>query len=179
MLEKISILETMGYLLGSGFLGSLITYFVTRFLDNKKEIKQRKFWIFRTLVTNLQNRLNYDFVSAVNLVQIDFYNDRRVISAWERYRSSLNWKNPTPSQEELISNNKGIEKTLAELVQSIGLSLGYKQDKLDILDKYYIPQGWHDDNNHLRKKEELLMEILEGKRSLNFNLAQNNKSKKL
>lgn len=34
----------------------------------------------------------------------------------------------------------------------------------------FIPQSWINVNNHLREKEWLLMEILENKRALNFNL---------
>jgi hypothetical protein len=179
MSEQLSTLQITGYLLGSGFFGSLLTLGITRYLDNKKEKNQRKLWIFRALVTNLQNRLNFDFVSAINLVQIDFSNDKKVIDTWEKCREALNIDfKQSRAEQELEILSKKINNSLADLVKTIGANLGYKQDKLDILDKSYSPQRWFDDESHIRKKEQLLMEILENKRPLDFRLTpvQNNTS---
>ena len=56
--------------------------------------------------------------------------------------------------------------------------MGYERDKLDILNKAYVPMRWQEDDSHIRKKEDLLVEILEGKRNLNVNLTPTPKTKK-
>ncbi len=144
---------------------------ITKYLDAKKEKNNRRLWIFRTLVANFQNRSIYDFVSAINLAEIEFDGDANVLKAWKNYRKAIEPKNPKPSNEQEVRTAlKEMDDALAELVKTIGISLGYKRDKLDILNNYFIPQSWINDDNHLREKERLLMEILRSERSLSFNI---------
>lgn len=171
MPEQLSTLQIIGYLLGSGFFGSLLTLIISKLLDNQEEKKNRKLWIFRTLLANFLNRHSYDFVSAINLVEVDFDGNNKVKAAWKSYRKTLSPRNPSPiSEEEIKTFLKEIDDALAELLKVIGDDLGYKRDKLDILNNAFIPQSWSNDNSHIRKKEQLLMELLENKRALNFNI---------
>jgi hypothetical protein len=170
MSEQHSTLQILGYLLGSGFFGSLFTTWVIRFFDSKKEKKDRKLWIFRVLMANFQNRFCYDIVSAINLVEVDFDGDNNVKKAWKNYLKTLKPKNPNPTDEQAKACLEEIDNALAELLKSIGASLGYKRDKLDILNNSFIPGRWQNDDFHIRRKEQLLMEVLENKRSLNFNV---------
>lgn len=169
-MEQLTLTQLIGYLLGSGFFGSIITLIAGKFLDHKKSKKDRQLWIFRDLMANRNNRLSPNFVTAVNLIALDFYGKKNVTDAWKTYHNALSSdvdKNSKDSQERFL---KQTNDSLAHLLKEIGFSLGYKMDKLDLLNGTYTPVRWFDDYDHIRKKEQLLLEILENKRSLKINI---------
>lgn len=146
MLEITQPLKIFGVpaaLLFSGVFGALITMFLTKLYDawrDKKASKQkRKLWVFRELMGNRNNRLSPDFVTAVNLIELDFYNEKKVNEAWKKYHAALSStfdKNNPDSQSRWLDK---LNHSLADLLQEIGESLGYKMDKLDLLHGAYTP----------------------------------------
>jgi hypothetical protein len=79
-----------------------------------------------------------DPVNAINLVEVDFYNCRKVEAAWNSYKSHLN--DSSKPEDEAWHETK--ERLLAKLLFEIAAVLGFKIPALDIFKGGYAPKGW-------------------------------------
>ena len=72
-------------------LSPLIAVQVTRYLDNKKEARERQLWIFKTLMATRASSLSPHHVEALNRIDLEFKaqtkKDKDVIEAWKVYLS--------------------------------------------------------------------------------------------
>jgi hypothetical protein len=71
------------------FAGPLLAVRLTRSLDLKREERQRKFQIFKDLMTTRSTQINYEHVKALNAIEVEFYNDEKIIYAWKKYMECL------------------------------------------------------------------------------------------
>ena len=118
--------------------------------------------IFRTLMRTRRTRLFIDHVSALNLVEIEFRDDKKVSAACKSYLEDLGSEQPRRADEEVAVDSTGEEmrirneryntrvvkareKLLATLLHEMAQVLGYKEvAALDIFKGGYSPQGWAD-----------------------------------
>ena len=54
------------------FLGPIVAVRLTRYLDNKNEIKNRKLELFRTLMSTRAYSISWEHVSALNRIDVEF-----------------------------------------------------------------------------------------------------------
>lgn len=80
------------------FAGPAVGAWLTRRLDDRRELQKRKFDIFRALMRTRKMPLHIDHVSALNLVEVEFVKNKQVISAWKSYLTNLS--EPFPPVEE-------------------------------------------------------------------------------
>ena len=78
-------------------LGPIISVIVTRILDNYREKRQRRMQVFRDLMQTRGVRLDPIHVAALNVVEIEFYNDQRAIPI----SHFTGGKNPYPEPPKL------------------------------------------------------------------------------
>jgi len=145
--------------------GPLIAVQLTRYLDNKKEIRDRKLQIFKTLMASRANNISMYHVEALNRIDLEFNSnsksEKNVISAWKEYHDLLANKELSPEQW----NIKRID-LLVELLFKMSLVLGYEFDKIHIKNSAYSPMAHGNIENQLSDIREGFVEILDGKRSL-------------
>jgi hypothetical protein len=119
------------------FLAPLIAVQVTEFVNRRRDAKERRTWIFRTLMGARASRISQDHVRALNMIDIDFHGrDRRskaVLKAWKAYLNHLNTQGPPD-----IWVSKGSD-LFVELLFEMALCLGYSLDKTDIRSTSYFP----------------------------------------
>lgn len=65
------------------FSGPFFAILVSRILDNGKEQRARQMEIFRTLMRTRRTPIWAEHVGALNLVEIEFKDDPKVIAAWK------------------------------------------------------------------------------------------------
>ncbi|MDE2314976.1 MAG: hypothetical protein KGK06_01085, partial [Xanthomonadaceae bacterium] len=53
-------------------LSPLIAVQVTRYLDNKKEVRERQLWIFKTLMATRASSMSPHHVEALNRIDLEF-----------------------------------------------------------------------------------------------------------
>lgn len=132
-------------------VGPILAVVITRMSDKRREVTERRMDIFRTLMRTRKMPIHYDHVGALNLIEIEFAKEKKVIAAWKAYFLKLNERFPTnlPSQaaDEVISQR---QKLLTKLIFEISQVLQFKVEQLDILDGSYVPQGWSDDETEQR-----------------------------
>ena len=147
-------------------VGPFVAVRLTRHLDNKKEIKERKLNVFKTLMATRANTISMTHVEALNRIDLEFnYRNKRekaVVDAWKEYFDLLNsFDNMQPEQWYI----KRVD-LLVELLHKMAQVLDYDFDKTHIKNSSYSPLAHgiiEDEQKTLRKN---LIELLDGKRSV-------------
>lgn len=148
-------------------LGPIIAVLITRWLDNRRFAMERKLSIFRALMKDRRNQTSYDFVTALNLIEIDFHKEKKVMAAWQKLHESLS------SQRPHVDDKDGWDRKFQEwnnnttrLLCEIGRTLGISKEQIDIQSGGYMPEAWGNERQQRDYLQKLLIELLENKRGL-------------
>lgn len=117
-------------------IGPIIAIRLTRYLDNKKEERERRLQVFKTLMETRAYTVSWVHVAALNRIDVEFYKDKNVIASWKQYLDLLNNTSMEP--------NLWADKRLAlfvELLHIMGQSLDYDFDKTHIKNSSYCPKA--------------------------------------
>lgn len=146
-------------------LSPLIAVQVTKWLEGKKEAKDRRLYVFRTLMSTRAQRLSVAHVQALNLIDINFDGsgplDSAVITAWREYLDQLSTGDPTAT-----TWGQRNDDLFARLMVAMGRAVGYRFDAVHIKRGAYIPTA------HARIDEEqaqfraAMLALLKGETSL-------------
>ena len=150
-------------------IGPVIAVRVTRYLDDKKEIRERKLQIFKTLMATRAYTISYDHVFTLNKIDLEFSKsikgEKEVIEAWKAYLDLLGDKTITGETWA----NKRVE-LLVELLHKMALVLDYDFDKTHIKNSSYSPVAHGDNEADIVAIRKGLIDILEGKRVLQMHI---------
>lgn len=108
---------------------------VGQFLQNRSQKRKDKMDIFKTLMVS-RNGWTPERVSALNIIDIVFADDKNVRRDWKEYFEKLCIENPTGNDLVMI------QKSHYKLLETMANSLGYK-DKItwETIQNPYIPKG--------------------------------------
>jgi len=143
--------------------GPVIAVRDTRYLDDIKEIRDRKLSIFKKLMATRAYILSWDHIEALNRIDLEFDRQRKgekaVIEAWKEYLDLLGNKSLSPEQWAV----KRID-LLVELLHKMALVLKYDFDKTHIRNSSYSPLA----HGELEEQQALIrrgiIQILDGSR---------------
>lgn len=82
------------------FAGPAFAVWLTRQLDDRRELQQRKYDIFRTLMRTRKMPIHVDHVGALNLIEVEFIKDVQVIAAWKSYLADLSGTVPPVEEKD-------------------------------------------------------------------------------
>jgi hypothetical protein len=145
--------------------GPIIAVQLTRYLDSKREVRERKLQIFKTLMATRSYNISWDHVMTLNRIDLEFdkknTKENAVIEAWKAYLDLLGEKNITGEQW-------GVKRIdlFVELLHKMAVVLGYDFDKTHIKNSSYSPRAHGDIDDELRAIRKGLIEVLDGKRDL-------------
>jgi len=155
--------------------GPIIALQLQRFLDKRRELQQRKFWIFRAIMSNRATILNTSYVQALNLIDIDFSSnskdDRAVRTAWKILLDHLSTK-PEQNQVAMNASNERTTDLRAALMKTIAIALDYDFDEVQIKKGSYLPTGHLDMENEQDALRKRLLEVLNGQRRIPVGIFQ-------
>lgn len=143
--------------------GPVIAVLITRYWDEKREANRRKWEIFRNLMCYRKHPLSRGFVSSLNLLEVEFHDDKAVLAAWNSMYEHFHKEEPIEDNRKKTFYDER-EKLRAALLQKVAHSLGIKLDSLDMLQSGYSPQGWEWDEAEQWLMRKKLSEVLEGTR---------------
>lgn len=146
------------------FLGPVIAVAMTRILDERSERRKRKFEVFRNLMQTRGIRLDPIHVAALNILEIEFYNEPSVRSAYTDYIAHLSAPMPNVSEQDKFFAQRS--DLFMGLLHKMGVALKFQFDKRDLERLSYVPQGWDADHTLQRKNAALLGQILNGERAI-------------
>lgn len=146
-------------------VGPIIAVQLTRYLDNKREVRERKLHIFKTLMATRAYTISWDHVMTLNRIDLEFdknnKKEKAVIEAWKAYLDILGDKSITGEQWAV----KRVD-LLVELLHKMAVVLDYDFDKTHIKNSSYSPVAHGDIEEEQRAMRKGLIEVLEGKRHL-------------
>lgn len=137
-------------------------------LDERKETRKRRLDIFKTLMATRASVLSQEHIKALNMIDIEFYGDkkyRRVREMWRAYLH-IRIQSPATTEVEQIQFNKDCEATLTELLVAMGEALEYDFDSTHIRQIVYKPQGHVTEENYQMFMRAQLVKLFSGELSL-------------
>ncbi|MEK7792727.1 MAG: DUF6680 family protein [Pseudomonadota bacterium] len=165
--KKITIADWL--MITAVLLGPIIAVQLTRFLDNKKEERERKLQVFKTLMATRAYPVSWDYVVALNRIDLEFDKDNKkekaVIEAWKAYLDLLGAKSISPEQWTI----KRVD-LLVELLHKMAQVLDYDFDKTYIKNSSYSPVAHGNIEEEQKALRIGLIEVLEGKRSISMSV---------
>jgi hypothetical protein len=146
-------------------LSPLIAVQVTKWLDQKNQVREEQIRIFKTLMATRAATLDPRHVESLNVIGVVFNSSeekqKEIRRYWKEYLDHLNDKDYPVGPW----GTKRV-KLLVDLLHSMGSYLGFDLDKTHIGNEAYFPQGYsslEDDQTAIRKAA---LEVLAGKRPL-------------
>ena len=64
-------------------LAPLLAIQTQKYIENSREKKARKMKIFRTLMATRGNPLSPQHVEALNMIDIEFYENKKIVDGWK------------------------------------------------------------------------------------------------
>jgi hypothetical protein len=148
------------------FLGPMAAFLLNSWNERRKDKKQKKIDIFRTLIANRMQKTAPLHISALNMIEIDFADDKNVLAAWKVYFENLSADFESMSEAAKAKTYNKRERLFAGLVSAIAKSLDLKIEQLDILTENYLPQGWLDNEKDQHDLRKCLIGLLQGQGAL-------------
>ena len=147
--------------------GPIIAVVITRWLDDRRFNKARRWDIMRELMRHRRDLLNPHFVGALNLIAVEFSKDKKVTEAWKKLLVELSEVLPKElSEERSTAQYKKIHEAQTRLLSAVAENLGLNIEQFDIQEAY-APQGWFNVDTDLSRLRGLALAIAEGREALN------------
>lgn len=122
------------------FLGPIVAVQLTRYLDNRNELRNRKLDLFRTLMATRAYTVSWDHVNALNRIDVEFDSkvkkEKDVLDSWKSYLDLLNDKTLNPESWNIRRIDLFID-----LLHKMALVLNYGFDKTHIKNSAYSPMA--------------------------------------
>jgi hypothetical protein len=158
------------------FLGPVLAVQAQKFLERWREGKNRKIWIFKTLMTTRVTVLAPAHVEALNMIDVEFNGggkfERRVSNSWKEYLDHLGNAPSNPSDpnytvltESWIGRGSDL---LANLLHEMGRGLGFEFDKVHLKKNAYSPTGHAQVEMELDSIRKGLISIMYNDKSINI-----------
>jgi hypothetical protein len=146
-------------------LGPIAALEVQRRLDKGREAKNRKLWIFKTLMSFRATALAPQFVQALNLIDVEFDNkneqEKAVRTAWKILLDHFG-ELAKPNQPADINEKTATLTT--NLLIAMGKSLGYDFDEVQIKKGAYYPMGLGNVEQEQHAVRRGILDVLQGRR---------------
>jgi len=150
--------------------GPILAVWASDYRAQNKVARDRREWIFRTLMSTRNARADHSHVTAINHIEFAFPKREfpEIEDARSLYRKHLR-------KPDYMSEDAGIRKTweikandlFATLLQSMGATLGLPFAKSDIEEESYIPDSHYLQELQRRQIQKFILEVLDSGRPIN------------
>lgn len=126
----------------------LVAVQVQRWIEDYRRESERKEWIFKTLMATRAEGLSRDHVNALNMIDIEYYKDRkgtRVVEKWKEYLDQLgSFPRSNVTDENVKQWSVRRDDIFTDMLYEMAVRLGYKFDKVTLRKGVYSPQAFSD-----------------------------------
>lgn len=140
---------------------------VSKALEARRERRQRKMWVFHTLMATRNARVSPEHVRALNSIDIEFAKDKSVTLAWKAYLDHLN----DTSLEVGLWGQKS-DDLLVELLFSMSKVLSFDFDKTHLKRGIYSPRAHGEADEDAFVIRKALVAIAKGEQGLRVDLSE-------
>ena len=144
--------------------GPVLAIWVAEILRKREEFRKRQIHVFRNLMATRTITMNFKHIEALNIVELEFYDHRKVMDCWRLYRTHLD--DTAYSKRDIAAWENDRAKLMVDLLYEMSISLGLSYDKSDIQKGVYYPKGYADTEQQQLELRKLLLQLLRGERQL-------------
>ena len=148
----------------------IIALQIQKYIEDRKEIRERKMQIFRTLMATRATRLDVKHIEALNMIDIEFFKNKKITEAWKLLLDNFaNYPKDTKDPNYQVQFNSCVKESdnlFVNLLHEMAKSLNYTFGKVYLKRGIYIPKGQVNiimDQEFIRHA---FVEVLSGKRSI-------------
>ena len=160
-------------------LGPIFAVQAQKWLEVLRERRQRKAWLFHTLMATRAARLSPEHVQALNMIDLAFYgsrflgNNRRskreqaVLDSWREYLDHLT----TKFEENGLQNwsSRG-QELFVNLLHTIALDVDFAFDRVQLKKGVYSPVAHSRLEEEQERVRQLAMSVLSGESALKMDV---------
>ncbi|KWV59823.1 hypothetical protein AS156_30325 [Bradyrhizobium macuxiense] len=138
---------------------------ITRHKDIERDAETRKRLILSTLMRTRKMVMHPDHVSALNQVQLEFFNYQMVVDAYRAYIANLSETVPPPGNDlrNFLTRRNDL---FFDLLYAIAIASGVALDRHELDRLAYIPLGWQTEQDELRVFRSSVLAVLQGQKPL-------------
>lgn len=151
-----------------------IAVFAQRQIDLWREQRQRKLWVFKTLMATRGRTLSQDHVQALNMIELEFKKstEKPIRDAWKEYHDHLNsypYEGENQKERVAVWENE-TANLLGSLLTKMSMALSYEFDPVQIKKGAYSPQGHATTQMELQLLRRFVVEWLAGDRKVSVSI---------
>jgi hypothetical protein len=156
-------------------LGPILAVQAQKWIERLRDIRNRKMWVFQTLMATRGARLETDHIRALNMIDLVFYGRRRfgrnrrteteqaVLDAWKIVLDELGepWNDAVNNDARIRRRND----LFIDLLVAMGADVRYRFDRVQLKNGAYFPTLHGTiaaEQNELRR---LAIQLLKGERA--------------
>lgn len=155
-------------------LAPFLAVFAQRRIDLWREQRQRKLWVFKTLMATRGRTLSPEHVQALNMIELEFQksSEKPILLAWKEYHDHLNsYPREGENQKERSALwTQRTDELLANLLIKMGKAFSYEFDTVQIRKGVYSPQGHATAEFELQLLRRFVIEWLAGDRKVSVSI---------
>ncbi|OGT07919.1 MAG: hypothetical protein A2X78_01860 [Gammaproteobacteria bacterium GWE2_37_16] len=144
----------------------LVALRVQTWIEDWRSKKIRQLTIFKTLMTTRANRLSTEHVQALNMIDLEFYSDKKVIAAWKKHREHFYPATEATNEQQIKDWVDKSTDLFVDLLIEMGEKLGYKFSVDDLKSGAYLPKAH---GHYISEQEEMrknALAVLSGKQAI-------------
>lgn len=153
-------------------IGPLSAVIITLWHQSRAQRYERRLNIFRSLMQWRANWLHHEWVSALNLIPVEFAGHRDIIHSFNAMIDKLCDKGFAGEGDELREAYNRAETVFVELVQKLARKLKIDLSDLDLRTRLYAPSGWWKEQQLLQAIRSDTALVLRGEKAITVRLAE-------
>lgn len=152
-------------------LGPILAVQIQKTIERWTESKNRKRYIFYTLMSTRAMRLDPSHVAALNSIDLDFGERRykKVVDAWRLYSDQLNQPGDL-GEAQAVAWAERRDVLFFDLLFEMSQALGFSFDKVQLRRGVYYPRGFGDNEIAQRNMQEGALKVLSGEGAISMKI---------
>ena len=133
----------------------IVAVIIGQYLQDREKKRMDKMDIFKTLMISRGMGWSIESVKALNIIEVVFADDKKVLRQWKIYYDKLCVESPTETELSKIKTEGD------KLLDMMAKSLGYK-DKVtwETIQKPYVPKGLKDNMNQQQQYQNAQLSVM-------------------
>ena len=167
-------------IISATLLGPILAVQAQKAVERIREKRQRKLWVFHTLMATRAARLSAEHVQALNMIDLTFYGHRvlgvqrrskreqTVLNSWREYLDHLE----TRFEEDQAANWRARgEELFINLLNAIAVDVDFTFDRVQLKKHIYSPVAHGRLEEEQEKLRHLAIDVLSGASPISMNVS--------
>ena len=137
-------------------LGPIAAVIITLWVDGRRRDREQKVIVLRLLLATRHLPADPGFLTAINLIPVEFNNHPKVIAAYHEFIEATRPKLDGVNDQTILLNSG---TKLTRLVFAVSQALGFKIRETDIQTTGYASEGWIKRDSLMQDSQQAMRDI--------------------